>query len=171
RGGLLVVDEAFVDCTPDLSLASKVRPGLLVLRSFGKFFGLAGLRLGFAIGDPDLIRLLRTAIGPWPVGGPALVIGRQALLDQSWIVAARRHLVMEAQALDALLNSANLSVLGGTPLFRLVNASRAWALYEHLGQQGILVRPFASAPRWLRFGLPPGSKAMMRLKAALDIWQ
>ena len=158
RGGLLVVDEAFADCLPELSLAGLARPGLLVLRSFGKFFGLAGLRLGFAIGDPTLIRLLRSAIG------------RSAIADHQWIATTRQRLQGEAAALDALLAGAGLSVIGGTPLFRLVNASRAWALYEHLGQRGILVRPFAAAPRWLRFGLPPGEAARQRLGAALAAW-
>ncbi|HIJ64102.1 MAG TPA: threonine-phosphate decarboxylase [Rhodospirillaceae bacterium] len=172
RGGLLVVDEAFADCQPELSLAGQVRPGLLVLRSFGKFFGLAGLRLGFAIGDPTLIRLLRSAIGPWAVGGPALAIGRLALADTAWIAETRRRLDAEAAALDRLLTGFGLSVIGGTPLFRLVNASRAWALYEHLGQRGILVRPFAVAPRWLRFGLPPEDiLARQRLRDALAAWQ
>lgn len=171
RGGLLVVDEAFADCLPGQSLAGQARPGLLVLRSFGKFFGLAGLRLGFAIGDPTLIRLLRSALGPWAVAGPALAVGRQALADHEWIATARQRLQDEAAALDVLLAGVGLSVIGGTPLFRLVNASRAWALYEHLGQRGILVRPFAAAPRWLRFGLPPGAVARQRLGAALKAWE
>lgn len=170
RGGLLVVDEAFADCQPGSSLAGQARPGLLVLRSFGKFFGLAGLRLGFAVGEPTLIRLLRSALGPWTVCGPALAIGRMALADREWIAATRHHLDREAAALDALLAGFGLSVIGGTALFRLVNAARAWALYEHLGQRGILVRPFAASPRWLRFGLPPGEAARQRLGRALAEW-
>ncbi len=170
RGGLLVVDEAFADCTPELSLAGMVRSGVIVLRSFGKFFGLAGLRLGFAITEPGVARLLRLALGPWSVSGPALAVGVAGLADQAWIAETRRRLAGEAAALDGLLTRAGLSVVGGTHLFRLVNAPRAWALYEHLGQRGILVRPFAASPRWLRFGLPPGDKGRQRLRDALSTW-
>jgi len=170
RGGLLVVDEAFVDAVPEISVSHLTRPGLLVLRSVGKFFGLAGLRLGFAIGEPQLTRLIRQALGPWAVSGAAMAIGAMALADQEWIVATRRRLPQEIAALNAILGRAGLSVAGGTPLFTLVNASRAWALYEYLGQLGILARPFAMAPRWLRFGLPPDDEGRQRLAAALESW-
>ncbi|PKU25894.1 threonine-phosphate decarboxylase CobD [Telmatospirillum siberiense] len=171
KGGLLVVDEAFGDIDPDQSLAPHVHPGLVVLRSFGKFFGLAGLRLGFVICDPAMARLLRTTLGPWPVSGPALHIGRIALADQEWMEKARVRLVREAGLLDTLLAKAELSIAGGTALFRLINAPRAWALYEHLGQRGILVRPFAASPRWLRVGLPPGEEGRRRLEMALTDWR
>jgi len=170
RGGLLVVDEAFADPVPELSLAPHVRPGLVVLRSLGKFFGLAGLRLGFAIAEPQLARLLRQALGPWAVGGAVAEIGRAALADSAWIEAARKRLSQESAALNSLLGRANLSTVGGTSLFTLVNAPRAWALFEYLGQQGILARPFSTAPRWLRFGLPPDDEGRQRLATALKGW-
>jgi cobalamin biosynthetic protein CobC len=170
RGGLLVLDEAFCDVSPELSLASQAGPGLLVLRSFGKFYGLAGLRLGFALCEPALARLLKQVLGPWIVGGPALEIGRQALENRDWAEQTRQLLAHEAGLLDNLLTQAGFSVTGGTSLFRLVNAPRAWALYEFLGQRGILVRPFTASPRWLRFGLPPGQPARDRLAAALAEW-
>ena len=170
RGGLLVVDEAFCDATPELSLASQVRPGMVVLRSLGKFFGLAGMRLGFGIAEPQLARLLRQAMGPWAVGGPVIEVGRQALLNEPWIEEARRRLVQESNALNSLLGRAGLSTVGGTSLFTLVNAPRAWALFEYLGQQGVLVRPFSTAPRWLRFGLPPDEAGRQRLEDTLRAW-
>jgi cobalamin biosynthetic protein CobC len=170
RGGLLVVDEAFCDPVPELSLAPHVRPGLVVLRSLGKFFGLAGMRLGFAVAEPQLAKLLRQAMGPWAVGGPVLEMGRRALSDTAWIEEARRKLVHESNLLISLLGQAGLSNVGGTSLFTLVNAPRAWALFEYLGQQGILVRPFSTAPRWLRFGLPPDEASRQRLEAALKAW-
>lgn len=170
RGGLLVVDEAFIDPTPELSLAAQVRPGLVILRSIGKFFGLAGLRLGFAIAEPQMARLLRQAMGPWAVAGPAIAVGCAALTDRPWIDATRRQLAEESAALNHVFIRAQLTIVGGTPLFTLVNASRAWALYEYLGQQGILARPFAMAPRWLRFGLPPDAAARQRLARALESW-
>jgi cobalamin biosynthetic protein CobC len=111
---------------------------------------------------------LRSAFGPWSVSGPALAVGCAALRDRRWMSGARRRLASEAMALDGLLARAGLSVLGGTNLFRLVGAPEAWALYEHLGRRGILVRPFASSPGWLRFGLPPGGDERRRLRQALD---
>lgn len=171
RGGLVVVDEAFADVAPELSLADRVGPGVVVLRSFGKFFGLAGLRLGFAICAPPLAGELRRAIGPWAVSGPALAIATRALTDEAWIIQMRRRLSAEAVALDQLLAEAGLTVSGGTDLFRLVTAPRAWALYEHLGSRGILTRPFAAAPRLLRFGLPGGTPARERLRRALAEWR
>ena len=101
----------------------------MVLRSFGKFFGLAGLRLGFAIADIPLARMARQVLGPWSVSGPALEIGRIALSDSAWIADARKRLTRETALLDNILMRANLSVTGGTTLFRLINARRAWALY------------------------------------------
>src|SRR5579859_4916964 len=170
RGGLLLVDEAFCDQTPDLSLAPHVRPGLVVLRSLGKFFGLAGMRLGFAVAEPQLARLLRQAMGPWAVGGPVIEVGRHALSDAEWIEGQRRRLAQESNLLNSLLGRAGLSTVGGTSLFTLVNAPRAWALFEYLGQQGILARPFSTAPRWLRFGLPTDEAGRQRLANALKGW-
>lgn len=170
RGGLLIVDEAFIDLTPDLSVAASGAPGLLVLRSFGKFFGLAGLRLGFAVCEPSLAKPLRDALGLWPVSGPALEVGRMALADHAWIAAMRSKLATEAARTDALLSQSGLAILGGTALFRLAGAPRAWALFEHLGKRGILVRAFQSELRWLRFGLPPDEAARKRLSAALAAW-
>jgi cobalamin biosynthetic protein CobC len=166
-GGTLIVDEAFADCDPSASLApASGAPGLLVLRSFGKFFGLAGLRLGFALAPPALAETLRRALGPWPVSGPALAIGEIALADQAWIATTRRDLATQAAALDVTLRHAGLDVIGGCALFRLVATERAAALAEHLGRRGVLVRAFAEHPSWLRFGLP--GAAHERLAAALE---
>lgn len=171
RGGLLVVDEAFADVAPELSLADRVGPGLVVLRSFGKFFGLAGLRLGFAICEPPLVTELRRAVGPWAVSGPGVAVATKALMDDAWIQQMRRRLAAEATALDHILAESGLTVSGGTNLFRLVTMPRAWALYDHLGSRGILTRPFAAAPRLLRFGLPGGTQPRERLRRALAEWR
>jgi cobalamin biosynthetic protein CobC len=167
--GLLVVDEAFMDVGPsDASLASEVaRPNLVVLRSFGKFFGLAGLRLGFALAPPEIAGRLAAALGPWAVSGPALAIGAAALADAAWIAATRMRLAAASRRLDDLLAVAALEAVGGTALFRLVRTPVADALFEHLGAAGIFVRRFAGEPTWLRFGLPGDEPAWQRLAAAL----
>jgi cobalamin biosynthetic protein CobC len=169
RGGVLVVDEAFMDVgPPGASLVPDVmRANIVVLRSFGKFFGLAGLRLGFALAAPALAARLAAMLGPWAVSGPALAVGAKALADAAWIDQTRRKLALEAQKLDAVLTDAGLDIVGGTGLFRLARLAAAPALFEKLGRAGILVRRFPDRADWLRFGLPADERAWRRLADAL----
>jgi cobalamin biosynthesis protein CobC len=169
QGGLLVVDEAFMDVEPPgASLAPDLpRGNIIVLRSFGKFFGLPGLRLGFALTAPRLARRLSAVLGPWPVSGPALAIGAQALADTAWIERTERRLANAAASLDAILMTPGLEIVGGTSLFRLVRSEAAPALFQHLGRAGIYVRAFPGNQSWLRFGLPASARARDRLKKAL----
>jgi cobalamin biosynthetic protein CobC len=169
RSGLLVVDEAFMDVGPDgASVATEVCCGnIVVLRSFGKFFGLAGIRLGFALAAPPLAERLAAMLGPWAVSGPALAVGTKALCDGAWIQRARTRLAKAARELDALLIASGLEIVGGTDLFRLARMPAAGALFDHLGRAGIFVRAFAGRPDWLRFGLPASRAAWRRLQIAL----
>jgi cobalamin biosynthetic protein CobC len=169
-GGFLVVDEAFIDFLPrEMSLASQLPGRAVVLRSFGKTYGLPGLRLGFAIGQPDIVARIRAELGPWAVSGAALEIGRQALRDSAWLQAARERLVADSARLDGLLRQAGFELLGGTLLFRLVRHASAGIFVQRLGQQGIHVRAFPDAPEQLRFGLPANDAAFRRLAAALGV--
>jgi len=168
KGGALVVDEAFCDVEPELSVTPHAgREGLIVLRSFGKFFGLAGVRLGFAICSPTTAERLLEKMGPWAVSGPALWAGTQALNDQAWIESTRQRLQSDRIRLDDLLSRADLRNVGGTDLFRLVETEDAQAVFEKLARRGILVRPFGSYPTWLRFGLPGDEAGWKRLTEAL----
>ena len=169
RGGLLVVDEAFMDVGPEgASLADQAARGnVVVVRSFGKFYGLPGLRLSFAIASPKIAARLAAALGPWPVSGAALAIGAEALGDTAWIATARASLAAAARRLDAQLADAGLGAIGGTSLFRLVRTVEAEKLFQHLGQAGIIVRRFAEQPTWLRVGLPGGEPEWQRLRSAL----
>lgn len=166
RGGLLVIDEAFVDFTPEASLVSELPPATLVLRSFGKTYGLAGLRLGFAIGEPALAARLRAALGPWAVAGPTLRVGARALADTAWLDTARIGRSGDAARLDELLVSCG-DVVGGTALFRLLETRDAATLFAHLGRRGIYVRRFQHDLGRLRFGLPGDEPSWARLAAAL----
>jgi cobalamin biosynthetic protein CobC len=168
-GGLLVVDEAFMDVSADgSSLAQDVGRGkIVVLRSFGKFFGLAGLRLGFALASPAIAARLRAGLGPWAVAGPALAIGAAAMSDHAWAATMRVRLAQAALRLDQVLTAAGLEVAGGTSLFRLVHTRAAPELFDHLGRAGILVRRFAGQATWLRFGLPACEPGWRRLAAAM----
>jgi len=164
----LVVDEAFIDLLPlQASLAGDVPPRTIVLRSFGKTYGLAGLRLGFAIAESDLIDRIRDELGPWAVSGPALEIGRMALCDDRWLVATTARLAADQQRLDGILEPAGFKIVGGTSLFRLAHHPEAQAMVAKLGRCGIHVRRFAKEPHWLRFGVPADTETFARLAAAL----
>jgi cobalamin biosynthesis protein CobC len=169
RGGVLVVDEAFMDVgPPGASLAPRLGGGnIVVLRSFGKFFGLPGLRLGFALAAPPIVSPIGAMLGPWAVSGPALAAGATALADAAWIVQTRHRLAKSAARLDAILAANGFAVIGGTNLFRLARTPDANKLFRHLGRAGILVRIFPERPEWVRFGLPANESAWRRLQNAL----
>ena len=169
KGGWLVVDEAFADATPDISVVGHTEDdGLIVLRSFGKFFGLAGLRLGFVAGSPTVLVPLAAALGPWAVAGPAAGVGARALADRAWIAATRLKLREASTRLQSLLTRHGLTLVGATSYFCLVETDRAPDVFARLARTGILVRVFAAAPRWLRIGLPGDAVAWQRLEAALE---
>jgi cobalamin biosynthesis protein CobC len=168
RVGLLVVDESFVDPLPHLSVAPHAGgKGLVVLRSFGKFYGLAGVRLGFALGDGAVIAALAAMAGPWPVAGPALDIGAAALGDAAWARATSQRLARDAGRLDALARGAGWALVGGTPLFRLYDTPDAGAAQAHLARHHLWTRIFPWSPRLIRLGLPGKEQAWQRLATAM----
>jgi len=169
RAGVLVIDEAFMDVGPvGLTLAGEVPCGnIVVLRSFGKFFGLAGLRLGFALAAPPLAARLAARLGPWAVSTPALAVGAKALADRAWTEKTRRRLTNEARRMDAILTDAGLEIVGGTTLFRLARIRAALALFRHLGRAGIVARAFPDHAKWLRFGLPAREQDWRRFQIAM----
>lgn len=164
RGGWLVVDEAFADVAPELSLAAgSAAGGLWVLRSFGKFFGLAGARLGFVLACPKQLSALAEWLGPWTVGGPARQLGALALRDRAWQETTRARLARDAQRLKALLAGAGWETAGGCALFQWVPTLHALGLHQRLAQRRILTRLF-DAPAGLRFGLPGDEAGWTRLE-------
>lgn len=164
---LTIIDESFCDVCPDQSLIRlAARPGTIVLKSFGKFWGLAGLRLGFAIGDPALIERLSAWQGPWAVSGPALRTGAQALSDRAWAEATRERLARDAARLDALVLGRGAALAGGTDLFRLYHVDNAAAWQRRLAKARIWSRIFPYSDNYLRLGLPP-EEGWDRLAAAL----
>jgi cobalamin biosynthetic protein CobC len=168
RGGWLVVDEAFADIEPEISVAGLCADlPVVVLRSFGKFYGLAGLRLGFAIASPDIARRIALTLGPWPCSGPALIIGAAALCDRAWADRMRVAIRTQANKLDAVLAKAGFTIAGGTGLFRLARRSDAGQVHTTLAAKHIWCRRFEWADDLLRFGLPPGDRELERLAAAL----
>lgn len=167
RGGWLVVDEAFMDVTPEHSLCRHTaRPGLIVLRSLGKFFGLAGARVGFVCAHPALLVQLHGILGPWSVSAPARWIATSALTDSIWQDAARQRLGTDGARLHTLLARHGLSPDGGCALFQWLRTPDAQHLHEALARQGILTRLFIESSS-LRFGLPGNEADWTRLEAAL----
>jgi cobalamin biosynthetic protein CobC len=167
RGGWLVVDEAFIEAVQQDSLAQAQMPqGLIVLRSLGKFFGLAGARVGFVLAHASLCDALRELLGPWAVCGPARFVAQAALRDHTWQSATRIRLLRDGERLAQLLGNAGLVPSGGCGLFQWVRCARAATLHGALAQHGILTRHFLE-PDSLRFGLPAAEADWQRLAAAL----
>ena len=167
KGRWLVVDESFIECAPDDSVSDVVEPGLIILRSFGKFYGLAGVRLGFMLARPDLIQRLRALLGDWPVGADALTMGRGAYADTMWRTRTEAVLTERAARLDEQLTRAGFDIVGGTSLFRMTRTLHAPRWFQHLCQAGILTRPFDHTPDGLRFGVPT-ERDLPRLVRALE---
>ncbi|WP_164661756.1 threonine-phosphate decarboxylase CobD [Tropicibacter sp. Alg240-R139] len=156
---LTVIDESFCDVTPEASLIHLAEaPNTVVLKSFGKFWGLAGLRLGFAIARPDIIARLNDLTGPWAVSGPALRVGTQALHDLAWAEATRIQLACDAERLDTMMTAKGASIAGGTSLFRLYHVDDAKAWQAQLAEHHIWSRVFPYSDTFLRLGLPPADR-------------
>lgn len=167
RGGWLVVDEAFMDATPDASLAPFCdRTGLIVLRSLGKFFGLAGARVGFVLAEAALLDRLADALDHWPIAGPSRAIATKALADTRWQSATRRRLPEASARLAGVLNAHSLPLAGGCELFQWVVTPEAPAIHQALARQGILTRLLPD-PVSLRFGLPGTEQDWARLQATI----
>jgi cobalamin biosynthetic protein CobC len=168
RYGVLIVDEAFIDATPENSLAplagTDAAPNLIVLRSLGKFFGLAGARVGFVFAASSLLERLRTRLGPWPVSGPSREIAKRALLDRDWQIEMRSFLLASGHRLATLL--APLGGIGATALFATVRSPHAKDLHEYLARNGIFTRHFEQESM-IRFGLPESEGSWARLDGVL----
>jgi cobalamin biosynthetic protein CobC len=172
RGGWLVVDEAFTDPQPENSVAalagSAAAPNLIVLRSLGKFFGLAGARVGFVFAAPEILASLREAVGPWALAGPSREVAKRALADRAWQTETRQELSALSRRLQQLL--APLGHVAATQLFATVTTNHAHLLVKHFGERGILVRHYDPQPL-LRFGLPASDATWKRLAAAISEWR
>lgn len=167
RGGWLVVDEAFMDCTPQFSILNKVgAPGLIVLRSVGKFFGLAGVRAGFVFAWRELLDALQEELGPWAVSGPARAAVKLALQDMAWQQQTRVRLAADGERLASLLSQYGLPPHGGCVLFQWLAGPHTFAAHTFLAERGILTRYFAE-PESIRFGLPTSEADWQRLETAL----
>lgn len=168
RGATLIVDQAYADLSPDATLAAQGgADGLILLRSFGKFYGLAGVRLGALIGSADLLAQAEALLGHWSVSAPALWLGGKAYADCNWQKATRSRLADAATRLDGILSNAGLSIEGGTSLYRYARASDAERIWRGLAEAGIYIRRFEWSANYLRIGLPSKPEDEARLNSVL----
>ncbi|MFD1198523.1 threonine-phosphate decarboxylase CobD [Brucella gallinifaecis] len=169
RGGFLIVDEAFADPSPEVSIASHAaNEPLIVLKSFGKFFGLAGVRLGFLLANDEFVQRVTDRLGPWAVAGPTLAIALHAFENTRELEAFRSRINTRRAELAKSLTHCQLIEVGGTALFSLISHDNAHSIYDGLCERHILVRKFAYAPNWLRIGLAPDQAGLKRLEQALQ---
>jgi cobalamin biosynthesis protein CobC len=165
RGGLLVVDEAFIDATPELSVLGDARqPGLVVLRSLGKFWGLAGIRCGFIAAEDRLLDQLNDRLGPWTVSGPARWVAQRALADRAWRETTAASLHAASARLAALLDAYGLPSPSGCALFHWVPTPLAHELFIAFAQRAVLVREHDGG---LRIGLPGAEEEWTKFESVL----
>jgi cobalamin biosynthetic protein CobC len=167
---LSIIDESFCDCSPSDSLLGLAKEeNIVVLKGLGKFWGLAGVRLGFAIAKPELANRIQDRIGPWAVSGAAQVIGAKALSDLNWANEMRLKLHNDAARLDKLLTHFGINLVGGTDLFRLYDCDNAQTVFDKLAENKILCRIFPYSDRWVRLGLPGCNEDWVQLENALGV--
>lgn len=172
RGGYLVVDEAYADLDPSLSLCADLHlKNIILLRSFGKFYGLAGVRLGAVVSHANVLRKFQSLQGDWPVSSLALEVGALAYADTQYVEQTRNRLAKARARMDALLQAAGIQICGGTDLFCFAQVHDSMSLFEHLAHNGIYVRAFEWSATHLRIGIPSSSEAEDRLAAALKSWE
>lgn len=162
---MLVVDEAYAD--PGAGLCDVALDRLVLLRSFGKFYGLPGLRLGFVVAAPQVADGLRALLGDWPVSGAAIATGIAAYGDAAFRAAQAGRIQSMGAMIEAALTETGIPIVGAAPLFRLIACDDADALFRFLAGRAILTRPFADANDRLRIGLPADTRAAARLSLAL----
>nr|WP_325252723.1 threonine-phosphate decarboxylase CobD [Amylibacter sp.] len=166
---LTIIDESFCDiCPQDSHIDLAERPGFIVLKGLGKFWGLAGVRLGFAVATPDTIMALEQMLGPWAISGPAQHIGRAALSDTAWAEKTRAQLFEDAARLDRIVTREFGANPRGTSLFRLYDVADAQACFEKLAQARILSRIFPYSKTLIRLGLPGPAADWARLQQVLE---
>ncbi len=167
RGGWLVVDEAFMDVTPAQSIcAHSELPGLIVLRSLGKFFGMAGARVGFVCAERALLDRLQALLGPWSINAPARWAASLALRDNDWQAQTRARLLIDERRMVQLLQQHHIEPTGGSALFQWYCSETAEAWHQALAGQAVFTRLF-SEPAAIRFGLPATEAQWQQLEQAL----
>jgi histidinol-phosphate aminotransferase len=152
---IVVFDEAyfeFLDHPPDTLQFVREGRNIVVLRTFSKIHGLAGLRIGYAVGPADLIEVLHKTRQPFNVNSIAQ-IGALEALDDGEHQRETKRVIDEGRAyLHEQFGKMKISFVPGTANFVMVNVGDGHAIFEKLLRQGIIVRPLKgySLPEWIR---------------------
>lgn len=171
KSGWLIVDEAFIDTQPEKSLGAYAHDdGLIVLRSLGKFFGLAGVRSGFVLAEEKLLRQIQVELGPWAVSGPTRYVSQLAVQDVIWQQSSiemlkKKSLKLKKILKDIMLKNNIKSTVKGTDLFQTVYFSGAESLHIELARNGILTR-LLDDKSGIRFGLGKESQ-LIKLESVM----
>lgn len=173
RNGYLVVDEAFMAIDDPNSLLNEVdaTTNVVILRSIGKFFGLAGIRLGFVFSSEKFRAKLAAYLGPWAVTGPALAIADHIFANRFIANELKQKISVRHQQMGEILEQSGLQIVGKNDLFFLIRHPKANALHISLKQQKVLTRIFDYNSDWIRIGLTANSNEDERLLKAIGGFQ
>lgn len=143
----VIVDEAFIDtCVGESLLNLKLPNNIVVLRSFGKFFGLAGIRLGYVFANDSLLARFRQCLTCWQINGPAQAVAIKALSDEVWQKAAQQsiqhNVAHTAVIFEPLWPALGIISCTVNSLFISVvmSAEAAAGLYQFFARSGVLLR-------------------------------
>ncbi len=162
---ILIIDESFKMFS---SRRIQKFDNVIQINSLGKFFGLAGVRLGFVSGPSNFIKSVRGMLGPWPVSSIAAEIGKIALNDQAWISQMEKILLEGSDVLHRACNRKNWKLIGKTNLFHTYATSSSLKVEKQFAAHYIWIRTFDYSETWVRLGIPTSKYEWTRVRQALN---
>lgn len=165
---LVIVDQAYVDfCSESVVEYVKEFPNLLVVETFSKGYGLAGMRLGYAVGNPHLIdglKRMRDSFNSYPVDRVAEATGVAALESLDYYRAKNGEVVAEREKFSRWLEEKKIAFSPSSSNFVFVNVGEGERVYRTLKENGVLVRYFSAHPNHLRItvGTPEEMEILKR---------
>ena len=176
---LLVMDEAYLEFLEDAVdllplIRSGLKPNLLLMRTFSKIYGLAGLRLGYGIGHPELVAALEKIRQPFNINALVQAGAAAALDDAEHIGRTRHNNTLGLQFFESAFRQASLEYIPSAANFILVRVGDGQRVFQEILREGVITRPMGGyqLPEWIRIsvGTPAeNARAMVALKKALGI--
>ena len=162
---ILIIDESFKMFS---SRRIQKFDNVIQINSLGKFFGLAGVRLGFVSGPSDFIKSVREMLGPWPISSIAAEIGIIALNDTTWISEMEKILLEGSNVLHKACSTKNWKLVGKTNLFHTYATSSCLEVEEQFAAHYIWIRTFDYSQTWIRLGIPTSKYEWTRVRQVLN---
>ena len=162
---ILIIDESFKTFS---SRRIQKFENVIQINSLGKFFGLAGVRLGFVSGPSDFIKSVRRMLGPWPISSIAAEIGTIALNDNTWISEMEKILLEGSNVLHKACSTKNWKLVGKTNLFHTYATSSSLEVEKQFAAHYIWIRTFDYSETWVRLGIPTSKYEWTRVRQALN---